>query len=49
MWTIEWILGDSLRPTIKGRTKMYILGLILNISSSQHLYAEKVARDLFFK
>ena len=48
IWTVEWILGESLKPKIKGKTKMYILGLILNRNRPQQLYAEKTARDLFF-
>jgi hypothetical protein len=48
LWTVNWILGDSFKPQMKGKTKMYILGLVLNVTPKQHLYAEKTGRDLWF-
>jgi len=44
-WTLQLVLNTDLKPCMKGRTKMYILGLLTNLKPGQKLYLEILFRD----
>lgn len=45
-WVVDFILDEDMKPRIKGKTKMYVLGLLLNLTPEQQLYVEKISRGL---